>query len=201
MLMTFKVSACQQARQCFILSEDNTVKFRNELPAHIAIALIAVVTIGCGGDVVDNEPTYAELVVTYNAELEALDRLENKKQELIEKREAQLRPSVDDAVKALGDVLTTASELTREVDPDAALAPEAALDRAVDNAQNARDVASQLFNSVSQEPSEESEEDAAKRTEATAEFDQQLAALDEEIEKQKQRVERARQARDAAESK
>lgn len=176
------------------------MKFTSELPAHLVMAFIVVVVAGCGGDVADNQPTYADLVVIYNAELETLDRLEKKKQELIEKHEAQQRPSAEDAVKALGDVLTTASELTREVDPDATFDPEAALDRAVDNAQNAQEVVSQLFDSVNQDPSDESEADAAKRTEATAAYEQQLAALNEEIEKQTKRVERARQARDAAES-
>ncbi len=95
---------------------------------------------------------------------------------------------------------TAASELTREVNPDAGLDPNAALDQAVENAQNTKDVFSQLLDSVTQPPADESEEEVAMRTEMTAEFEKQLEALDEEIEKQKQRVERARQARDDAES-
>ncbi len=164
----------------------------------LAVAGITVTTIGCA---TDNEPTYADLVAIYNAELSALDRLEKKKQELIANHEAQLRPSSDDAMQVLSDVLTTAaSELTREVNPDAGLDPNAALDQAVENAQNTQDVFSQLLDSVAEPPAEESEEDAARRTEMTAEYEKQLAALDEEIETQKQRVERARQARDDAES-
>ena len=164
----------------------------------LAVAGITVTTIGCA---TDNEPTYADLVAIYNAELSALDRLEKKKQELIANHEAQLRPSSDDAMQVLSDVLTTAaSEFTREADPDAGLDPNAALDQAVENAQNTKDVFSQLLDSVTQPPADESEEDEARRTEMTAEYEKQLAALDEEIEKQKQRVERARQARDDAES-
>ena len=171
-----------------------------KLPAPIALAAIAVVTIGCGGEVAEDKPTYADLVVIYNAELEALDRLEKQKQDLIAKSAAELRPSPEDAVQALGDALTAASELTRDVDSDTALDPQAALDRAVENAQSAQDAVSQLLDSVNQPSSAESEEEAARRTKITAELNQQLAALDEEIAKQKQRVERARQARDAAEA-
>ena len=163
----------------------------------LAVAGFTVVTIGCA---TDNEPSYADLVAIHNAELSALDRLERQKQELIANHEAQLRPSPEDAVQALTDVLTTAGELTREVDPDAVLDPNAALDQAIESAQKQQDVVSQLFDSVTQPPADESEEEVARRTEITAEFDKQLAALDEEIEKQKQRVERARNARDAAES-
>ena len=165
----------------------------------LVVAGFTVVTTGCA-DVADSEPSYADLVAIHNAELSALDRLEKKKQELIANHEAQLRPSSEDAVKALADVLTTAGELTREVDPGVPLDPNAALDQAIESAQKQQDVVSQLFDSVTQPPADESEEEVARRAEITAEFEKQLAALDEEIEKQNQRVERARKARDAAES-
>ena len=165
----------------------------------LVVAGFTVVTTGCA-DVADSEPSYADLVVIYKTELESLDRLEKKKEDLIAKHEAQLRPSPDDAVQALTDVLTSASDLVREVDPDAVLDPNAALDQAIESAQKQQDVVSQLFDSVTQPPADESEEEVARRAEITAEFEKQLAALDEEIEKQNQRVERARKARDAAES-
>ncbi len=164
------------------------------------MAMITVVTTGCGADVAEDKPTYAELVVTYNAELEALDRLEKKKEALIAKHEAELRPDAGDALQALDNILTTAGELTRNADADAPLDPEAVLDRAVENAQTAQDAVTELFDSVNQPPREETEEDAAQRAKITAEFNQQLAALDEEIETQQTRVKRAREARDAAES-
>ncbi len=73
---------------------------------------------GCqqAAEVKEDEPSYAELVVTYNAELEALDRLEKKRTELIEEHEKKSMPSADDALRMLQGVLETATDHRDDVE-------------------------------------------------------------------------------------
>jgi len=176
---------------------------------HLVVPAVAIVllNIGCGRDrdVADDEPSYADLVVIYNAEMEGLDRLENKKNELIATHEKQLQPSGDDAVKALTDVLSAANEAYRGSDSDEALDPQAALDRAAEKVEKAQEVASQLLESLTQpvetQPAENGGvQDTVETDPRIEDFNRQLEAIEEEIKKQQARVDRAREARDAAEA-
>ncbi len=166
----------------------------------LVIFALTLASAGCTTEkaVPDNKPSYADLVVTYNAEMETLDRLEKKRKDLITEYEQKSRPSPDDAVKAITDALNSA---TTSGDGSAAppADPQAMLDQAVHNAEKAQQVASDLLKAAGK--SEESGEDgkAAKPTPYPEELQRQLDKLDKEIAKQKERVERARRARDAAE--
>ncbi len=77
--------------------------------------------------------------------------------------------------------------------------PQAMLDQAVQNAEKAQQVTSQLLQAVAQP--KPGEGGAAGEVTYSPEFQQQLAELDQQIAEQRERVERARQARDAAEAK
>lgn len=181
---------------------------------HLVVPAVAIVllNIGCGRDrdVADDEPSYADLVVIYNAEMEGLDRLENKKNELIATHEKQLQPSGDDAVKALTDVLSAANEAYRGSDSDEALDPQAALDQAAEKVEKAQEVASQLLESLTQpvetqpvetQPAENGGvQDTVETDPRIEDFNRQLEAIEGEIKKQQARVDRAREARDAAEA-
>ena len=77
------------------------------------VALI-LLHVGCGSDrAVPNvpQPSYAELVTIYNAELETLDRLERKRRELVAEQEKLLRPNPDETVKALASAFHAVSRL------------------------------------------------------------------------------------------
>ncbi len=119
---------------------------------------------------------------------------------MIDQYEAQHRPSADNALKSLTDAITSAGDATREGASDPPTDPNAALDRAVENAEKAQEVASQLLKTMTS-ATQADREAAGQQIPYSEEFQQQLAAIDKEIEEQKARVERARQARDAAEQK
>jgi hypothetical protein len=144
----------------------------------------------------ESAPSYADLVVIYNAEQATLDRLENKREALIAKYEAQLRPSPDKALETLSGMLdsTTVSEALS--DSNEVLDPNDLLDRAVEDAQKTRDKAGELVKSLASD----TEQDKEKAEKLREELDIELKALDKEIEQQKERVRRAREARDAAEA-
>ena len=147
----------------------------------------------------ESAPSYAELVTIHNAELSALDRLERKREALIQKHEAALRPSTDDALQLLGEALGTTNPPSTSTDPEEAADPNAMLDRAVQDAQNAQDSARNLLDSLGRKPVED-EKQIKRRKELEARLKTELAELDAEIAKQKERVRRAAQARDAAET-
>lgn len=158
---------------------------------------------GCGSKppAPDNRPSYAELVVIYNAELESLDRLERKRADLVAEHEKQSRPDPNDAVRALAGAFDAALGGIRDNAGDVPSDPQAALDRAVESAERAQDAVAQMFQAIKPPAGEpatgEPATDAASP--ADEEFARQLGLLDQEIEQQRARVERARQARDAAE--
>jgi hypothetical protein len=164
------------------------------------VAGVGLFVSGCGGGAVHNQPSYADLVVTYNAELETLERLERQRGELVVNFQRQLMPGTEDAVKALTDVLaaTTGANLPESGKP---LTPDRALDLAVESAERTGQATSQLLEAANQATQAAGEELTPEQAQLKKEFEQQLAALDKEIEEQKTRVERAREARDAAESK
>jgi hypothetical protein len=159
--------------------------------------------VGCGPDQpvpVDPEPSYAELVMILNAELETLDRLERKRADLVAQHEQRQRPNRDEAMKALAGAFESAWGAIPENSLGETGDPQAALDRAVEGAEKAQEVFSQLFqagNPQAGTAGEPANDAAAASTPDTEEFQQQLALLDQEIEQQRARVERARQDRDA----
>ena len=169
----------------------------------IFFALLAGATtllnIGCGP--VEKRPSYADLVVIYNAELAALDRLERKKADLIVDFEKQLAPKVDDALQALSDVLSTAAAANRDGTAFDATDPNDMLDQAIENAAKMQQATSQLLEVAAGQASGETAEQATAESLYSEELKAQLAALDEEIAEQQARVDRARLARNAAEAK
>lgn len=144
-------------------------------------------------------PTYAELVMIYNAEQEALDRLERKRKEMVEEYEAANLPQVDPSLQPLTDLLGAAGGLAGDAAATPPSDPNAALDHAVLEAQKAQQVASQMLQSMSQAAAQQNQ--PQQQIVYSPEFQQQLAAVDAEIAAQKQRVDKAREARDAAEAK
>ena len=173
-----------------------------------AWATVTLIAAGCGGEVQQEEagPSYADLVVTYNAEMATLDRLEQKKETLIQKIEAVGLPSSDDALKLLDKVLT--SGLTSSGDEAAgdaagdAADPFAVLDQAVQRAQEVQDrqtAARDLLGSLGSQ-SATTPEQSAENEQIKNDLSRELEALEKEIAAQQQRVDRARQARDAAEA-
>jgi hypothetical protein len=162
--------------------------------------LAAIVLSGCGGgSAPNNQPSYADLVVTYNAELETLERLERQRGELVSEFERQLMPSTEDAVKALSDVLGAAAGGNRP-DSGEPLTPDRALDLAVESAERTGQATTQLLEAATQASQTPDAELTPEQVQLKETFEKELAALDEQIEEQKARVERARQARDAAEA-
>ena len=146
---------------------------RNVALLSVFAVSVFVCLIGCSEPAPEESgPSYADLVTVYNAELQSLDRLERKREELMAKHEAALKPSTD---------------------------PNELLDRAVEHAEKAQDLTSRLLESVSS-AAEPTEEEIQKRAELTEQFERELAAIDEQIVEQKARVDRAREARDAAEA-
>ena len=166
----------------------------------LSALVVAIVLSGCGGgSAPTSQPSYADLVVTYNAELETLDRLQRQRGELVANFQRQLVPSAEDAVKALSDVLGEAAggNLPDSGEP---LTPDRALDLAVESAERTGLATSRLLEAATQASQTPDAELTPEQVQLKEAFEKELAALDEQIEEQKARVERARQARDAAEA-
>ena len=186
---------------------DRNKRTANSHPrAWAAALLVAVVSIpvGCSPPA-QNEPSgpsYAELVVTYNAELQALDRLEAKRMGLVKQIATVGKVTDASALEALNAILGSAQAVGAEagaVPSD----PQKVLDQAVEQAEAAAKTLQDLSDAVtdkssggplSNEPL--SPEDEAARNKLMDE----LQELEKEIDAQKQRVVRAREARDAAEA-
>jgi len=171
--------------------------------------------IGCGAREsapVDTGPSYSELVVTYNAELETLDRLEAKREKLIAAFAAASLTSSNESVNTLSQLeglLESARRLKEGTGSDLPTDPNELLDNLSEHNGEATDIAEQLLGgrrgggddespAVQRESTPEEQAAAADRKAA---FDAELASLDRELSKQKERVNRARGARDAAETK
>jgi hypothetical protein len=148
-----------------------------------AISTLLAVAFVCGcepGEItIKKKESYADLVLIYNAEVQALESLEKKRKEAIAEfgKKAQ-----EDAIKAMAGSLETLGSKTPAN-------PNNALDAAV----NAAEAQAKLLNQVSQAGS-------AAPADYPEELKRQLADLDAEITKQKERVQRAKEKRDAAES-
>ena len=172
---------------------------RNVALLSITVASSLVGLVGCSPPAAkESGPSYAELLSIYNSELQALDRLEGKRDELIAMHQAALEPPTEDAAQTLDSLLSSANEAVKQIDLEGVTDPNELLDRAVEHAAQAGEVASGLLESVTA-AAEPTEEELQKQAELTAQFERELAAIDDEIAAQQARVDRAREARDAAE--
>ena len=151
-------------------------------------------------------PSYAELVVTYNAELETLERLEAKHEKLAAELVSATKVKSGKSIPDLEGLLESAKELkegAKELPSD----PEALLDHITEGGGEAHELAGQLLDGLlgggqgQAEKVEATPEEIAAAAERKAKLETELAKLDEELAKQRERVERARDARDVADSK
>ncbi len=153
------------------------------------LLLVAVfIHTGCGPTdiTITKKPSYADLVVTYNAEVETLDRLEEKRTAAIAEYFSQAQG------KAIESAVQSIKSGAKVIPSD----PNQALDQAVAAAELQAQLQSGLLESLGQ-PS------GAAQTPADypEELKVKLKELDAEIASQKERVERAKAARDAAQTK
>ena len=156
------------------------------------LGLLLASTLGCEPPEIDitKRASYAELVVTYNAEVQTLDNLEGKRKALLTEYASQAQ------AEALQSALNSLGAATSNGIPSN---PNDALDQAVKAAESQAKVQSGLREKLGQSTSGSKEEvDISSLPPA---LKQKLEELDAEIAKQKERVERARIARDEAESK
>jgi hypothetical protein len=165
----------------------------------VGLSGLGVLCAGCQPTVrvKEDEPSYAELVEIYNLELETLDRLEKKRQDLIDAHTVSANSSGEEALKVLGGVLGSVAGDQGEGAADVPADPQDALDQAIANAEKVEDIASQMLETTTRALADEGEETLQLDEETKAE----LEKLDQDIAQQKERVERARQERDAAEAK
>lgn len=165
-----------------------------------------VASAGCNQPVVESGPSYADLVITYNAEMETLDRLERKREELVKTyTEAEIARHADSKSLSLDDAMDVAKRMASEIresdmpaDPDQLLGELAKRTGGVDEV--ADKLIGGLFGESKDEPQLTPEEIEANEKRQT-EHNEKLVELDAEIVAQKERVDRARAARDAAEQK
>lgn len=168
---------------------------------------------GCSNTSVDSGPSYSELVITYNAEMEALDRLETKREKLVSEFGNAIKavePAKTDgggASLAPGELLKKAREKLAEGDVDLSADPSELLDQLSERSGDAGEIADQLLGLIGEKPaekeaevSEPTEEELAAIAAVKEKFEPQIAELDKEIQAQTARVKRARDARNAAEA-
>jgi hypothetical protein len=158
---------------------------KSSFAALISLCTLVAVLVGCGTTELKftKKPSYADLVVTYNAELETLEKLEAKREKLVADHLSQTQQA---AIKAAVNSIQSGEAQAIPSDPNAAL------DRAV----AAAEMQAQLQSGLSESLGLSSESGAApKYPEA---LQRQLAGLDAEIADQQARVQRAKAARDAA---
>ncbi|MCC7334921.1 MAG: hypothetical protein IT422_07490 [Pirellulaceae bacterium] len=157
----------------------------------IAVLLSAVVIANAGCGPADfnftKKPSYADLVVTYNAEVETLDNLEEKRKSLIADYVGQLQRNAMEA--AVESIKTGDAKRVPEN-------PNQALDKAVAAAEMQAQLQSGLLDGLGL-----SNESAESTADYPEELKSKLAELDAEIASQKERVQRAKDARDAAQPK
>ena len=159
----------------------------------LALALLAFAVSGCGPMdlTVQKKASYADLVVTYNAEVQTLDNLEAKRKAMLAEHASLAQKQ---AIKAAVDSINSGSPGNVSTNPNEAL------DQAVAAAEMQAELQKGLLNSL--DPSSQSTSaPAIAEDELPTELKTKLAEIDAEITEQKQRVERARAARDAAETK
>lgn len=176
---------------------------------HTSITTVGLLFLAaCSQPPAETGPSYADLVVTYNAELEALDRLEAKREQLIEDYEAEsilAEPTENAGSLSVEGLLKSAKELKDEAGLDLSADPNELIDKLTERTGGAEQIAGQLIEGLLAENLNESEkeptpEELAAAEERKTKFDAELKTLDVEISAQQKRVERARQARDTAEA-
>lgn len=137
---------------------------------------------------VRKKASHAELVVTYNAEVQALDRLEAKRKTLIADFAKQIQEqAIKDAVSSLQPGLIPSN-------------PNEALDRAVASAEAQARLQSGLLEKLGQTPTSGADSTSVE-IEYPETLKRQLTEIDAEIADQRQRVDKAKAARDASEQK
>lgn len=156
------------------------------------LGLLLICFLGCEPPEINikKRASYADLVTTYNAEVQTLDNLEGKRKALLSEFASQAQ------AEALQSALNSLGAATSNGIPSN---PNDALDQAVKAAEAQAKVQSGLREKLGQSPSGSNQ--ALDVSTLPPELKQKLEELDTEIAKQKERVERARIARDEAESK
>ena len=156
--------------------------------AQILMPILALSSVGCGPTEINviKKSSYADLVVTYNGEVQTLDTLEGKRKNLIAEYTSQVQ------AEALKSAVSSLESAAKQIVPGN---PNDALDRAV----AAAEAQSGLLEKLGQ--SSTGSTPSSPNIEYPEELKRKLLELDAEIAKQKERVERARKARDEAESK
>lgn len=155
----------------------------------LLLSVVVMTNAGCGPAEFNfaKKPSYADLVVTYNAEVETLENLEEKRKSLIADYVGQVqRKAMEAAVESIKTV-----DAKRVPDN-----PNQALDKAVAAAEMQAQLQSGLLDGLGL-----SNESAESTTDYPEELKGKLAELDAEIASQKERVQRAKDARDAAQPK
>jgi len=158
---------------------------RNFNTIRIFIGLSVICGFGCepAEITITKKSSYADLLVTYNAEVETLDNLEEKRKKLL--AEHAEKAQLDAFKSALGSLESIGK-------PNTPSSPNDALDLAVAAAEGQAKALEQARKSTNAQPA---------LADYPQELKQKLSELDAEIVKQKERVERARKNRDAAETK
>ena len=151
------------------------------------LSFLVLMAIGCGPTEISitKKSSYADLVVIYNAEVQALDSLQTKVKSL------KAEYSENAQAEALKSMMSSLESAGKQSIPSN---PNEALDRAISAAETQSDLLKKLdTSSGSKSP--------AAYSEYPEEWKRKLADLDSEIARQQERVNRARDARDAAEAK
>ncbi len=152
------------------------------------VLVVLLADVGCGPTDITftKKPSYADLVVIYNAEVETLDKLEAKRKTAIAEYFSQVQGT---AMKAA--VSSIRSGESQKIPSN----PDEALDQAVAAAEMQAQLQSGLLDGLdlSSELGESAED-------YPQELKDKLKDLEAEIAKQEARVQRAKDARDAAES-
>ncbi len=104
--------------------------------AGVMVAVI-MITVGCAPPAEDKAsgPSYADLVVIYNTELEQLDRLEGKRMELVQQIAAVGSGADGSALDAINAVIASTQASAGEIGGNLPADPNDALDQAVERAQ------------------------------------------------------------------
>ena len=160
--------------------------------------LVAVLPIAACAPI-EKKPSYADLVVIYNAEAETLERLERKRDDMVAKYEQTLSPTGEEALEALSGLIGGINNAAGNAPNLEATDPNERLDQAIATAENMNDQAEALIEAVKQSQSQPADR-ATIEAMYSDEFKAKLAELDAEIDAQRERVEKARAARDAAEA-
>ena len=170
----------------------------------LSVVTAMVATVGCNQPVVESGPSYAELVITYNAEMETLDRLERKREELVKAyTEAEIARKADSKSLSLDDAMDVAKRMASEIrESDVPANPDALLGELAKRTGGVDEVADKLIGGLLGESKDEPKltpEEIEANEKRQSEHEDKIAKLDEEIAAQKERVDRARAARDSAE--